>query len=101
MRISNALKEKIVAALTEQFGQVGIILYGSRTDDSRKGGDYDIAIDSQLNIAEFNQRKAKFLAQMIRAGYDLPFDLVQLASVNELLRNEISQKGITLCPRLF
>jgi predicted nucleotidyltransferase len=96
MRLSDALRKKIVGALAKQFGSVDIILYGSRTDDSRRGGDYDIAINSQLDTAAFRRHKAQFFAQLVREGYELPIDLVQLSSAGKLLRSEIEENGIYL-----
>ncbi len=96
MRISDTLRKKVVAAVSDHFGMVQVMLFGSRVDDGKRGGDYDIAIDSQFELVEFNHRKARFLAQLIREGYDVPIDLVQISSVGDLLRAEIQRNSICL-----
>ncbi len=45
MRISNYLKNLFKDAIYKSFGECEIILFGSRVDDNKKGGDFDIAID--------------------------------------------------------
>ena len=45
MRLSKRLKASLIKSILESFGEVDIYLFGSRTDDSKKGGDIDIAVD--------------------------------------------------------
>jgi len=44
MRISAFEREVIVNAITSRDSEAGIWLFGSRADDSQKGGDIDIGI---------------------------------------------------------
>lgn len=48
MRISEHEKEIIVEAATEADPFAKVWLFGSRTDDSKRGGDIDIAILSEM-----------------------------------------------------
>jgi predicted nucleotidyltransferase len=47
MRISDYEKDSIVNAVSEIDNEASIWLFGSRTDDTKKGGDIDIAVLSQ------------------------------------------------------
>lgn len=47
MRIGEREKEAIVAAVKEADDEAPVWLFGSRTDDAKKGGDIDIAVLSK------------------------------------------------------
>lgn len=47
MRISPEQKEAIISAITRVDKEAGVWLFGSRVDDSKKGGDIDIAVLSK------------------------------------------------------
>jgi predicted nucleotidyltransferase len=47
MRISDYEKNSIVNAVSEFDNEASIWLFGSRTDDTKKGGNIDIAVLSQ------------------------------------------------------
>lgn len=47
MRISEARREKVVRELKTRFGQhAGIVLFGSRAVDHKRGGDVDIYVEA-------------------------------------------------------
>nr|VFJ53939.1 MAG: Nucleotidyltransferase domain-containing protein [Candidatus Kentron sp. FW] len=96
-RLSPRLAHEISKSIEESFGPVAVILFGSRTDDARRGGDIDIAIESDLSREEFRTGKARVKANLIRKGLDLQLDLVQLSHASPLLRKEIIGSGIPLC----
>lgn len=89
MRLQRNIIEKINLAIKHSFGDVKVYLFGSRVDDSKKGGDIDIAIDNHLPREEFRKMKAKFLANMTKAGFELKIDVVDYNTKDELLRSEI------------
>lgn len=57
MRLENKIKE----AIYNSFGDVKIYLFGSRVDDTKKGGD----IDTNLDSIKFRRRKIKFLKKIL------------------------------------
>ncbi len=79
MRLSDRIHRAIKETALQSFGEVDVILFGSRTDDDRKGGDIDLAIDSHLSSEQFRHAKALFLSYLLRKGLELEIDLVQIA----------------------
>ncbi len=97
MRLSSRLQDLINTAAKESFGNVNVYLFGSRVDDFKKGGDIDLAIQTSVPKDIFRKQKAKFLAFLIRRGYDLRIDLVQFhQNMDELLYREIKKNSIKL-----
>jgi len=95
MRVSNYLKSEIKQACKNAFGECELILFGSRVDDSKKGGDFDIAVVKDIDIDSFKNAKVKFFKYLLLKDLDLPIDLVLYSKANELLKNEINQ-GVRL-----
>ena len=53
MRLTKREREIIQRAVCDAFGaQARAFLFGSRTDDARRGGDIDLYIESELPFAE-------------------------------------------------
>jgi predicted nucleotidyltransferase len=96
MRLSDKIVKTIKKSLYSSFGKVDIYLFGSRVDDTKKGGDIDIAVDTNLSRIEFRQKKAIFFANMLYMGYDIKIDLVQFNSASHLLKSEIKKQSIKL-----
>jgi len=96
MRVSNYLREKLLEAIECSFGESEVILFGSRVDDSKRGGDFDIALKNSLSKEEFRDAKVAFFKQLILQDLDLPIDLVAYNYVGELLQREIDTKGVRL-----
>lgn len=96
MRLSNKMKDILLHAAKESFGDVDIFLFGSRVDDSRRGGDIDIAIKTDLEKEEFSKKRLQFQTLLFRLDFEIPVDVVQLTdTMNELLKLEVSH-GIEL-----
>jgi len=76
MRLSKRIQNIIKKAVFENFGDVKVYLFGSRTDDTKKGGDIDIAIDTQIDKEEFRKKKIQFFVSLLRVDFDLKIDLV-------------------------
>jgi predicted nucleotidyltransferase len=56
MRISNSEKESIKKTFFEVFKSGEIYLFGSRTDDNKKGGDIDLFIVPQVGSDDAEHR---------------------------------------------
>jgi len=91
-RIVNILQDNII----KSFGNVNIYLFGSRTDDSKRGGDIDLAIDTDISKQEFRKKKSLFLALLMRIDFDYKIDIVNFNTKDELLYSEIQQNNIKI-----
>ena len=96
MRLANRLKNIIIKSIQSSFGSVDIYLFGSRVDDSKKGGDIDLAIDVTMPKEQFRQHKIQFTSSLIRAGFDLKIDIVPYHSNDKLLRDEIYRTALKI-----
>lgn len=96
MRVSNYLRDTILKAINKSFGACEVVLFGSRVDDTKKGGDFDIAIKSDLSKSDFKQAKVQFVKQLILNDLYLPIDLIAYNHINEILKHEIDTKGVKL-----
>jgi len=95
MRLSNYIREQFLEASNEAFDNAILILFGSRIDDSKKGGDFDIAVVSNISRDEFKRAKVKFFKYLLLKDLDLPIDLVSYDLASDLLKREID-KGVRL-----
>jgi len=83
-------------SILKSFGKVDVYLFGSRVDDNQIGGDIDIAIDVCMTTEEFQQKKILFVSCLVRAGFDLKIDVVNLNTKDLLLWQEIQKSKIIL-----
>ena len=86
------LDEKTLKGIKEVLKNKKVILFGSRADDSVKGGDIDLYIDEDLDIEEI----AKLKAKLIKKIGDRKIDIVSKRYANELILKEIQKKGIVI-----
>jgi len=93
MRLQKRILDKLETALHHSFGDVNVYLFGSRVDDTKKGGDIDIAIQSDISREEFRKNKIKFLRYLLSDGFDFPIDVVNYNTKDELLKNQIMTTG--------
>lgn len=96
MRLSQRIQNILKSSILKSFGDVQIYLFGSRTDDSKKGGDIDLAIDVDLSQDEFRQKKIAFLTSLARLNFDLKVDVVRYTPKDALLFSEIRRNNIRL-----
>ena len=96
MRLEKIVTNKIKEAIYESFGNVNIYLFGSRTDDTKTGGDIDLAIDVDISRMEFRKNKIKFLTNLIKKDFDLKIDLVNYNTKDLLLKTQIEKNCILI-----
>jgi predicted nucleotidyltransferase len=96
MRLSNRIVNILHQSLLKSFGDVEVYLFGSRVDDKQIGGDIDLALDVCMSKEEFQKKKALFVSCLLRVGFDLKVDLVNLNTKDLLLRQEIQKNHIRL-----
>ncbi|NEW61114.1 nucleotidyltransferase domain-containing protein [Sulfurovum sp. bin170] len=97
MRLSSRLIDIIKEATEHSFGDVAVYLFGSKVDDSKRGGDIDLAIETTVDRELFRKQKIAFKSFLFRRGYELKIDLVQyIETIDRLLFIEIEQNSIRL-----
>lgn len=94
MRISKRVFKILQENIEKSFGDVNVYLFGSRVDDTKKGGDIDLAIDTDLSRADFRKKKSLLLAQLMRVDFEYDVDIVDFHTKDELLYNEIRQNFV-------
>jgi len=101
MRLSDHYKKVIKQTALEIWGdKASVILFGSRVDDSKKGGDIDLLlqINEDEDAKEIVRKKVKFLSQLdIRLG-EQKIDLIVATKENQCMNivQTAMQKGIEL-----
>ena len=93
MRLSQKELETIKSTIHSIFGEVGVYLFGSRVDDSKKGGDIDLYIVSSFNENIFQKkRKLKVLLEDLLFK---PVDIVLSRDPKSLIEQE-ALKGVKI-----
>ena len=96
MRLSKRVKDTILKAIKDSFGDVEVYLFGSRVDDTKKGGDIDIAIKADIKKDEFKRKKIDMQKRLFMQDFLFDVDIVQYDESDGLLYSEIKKSGIKL-----
>jgi predicted nucleotidyltransferase len=74
MRLSNKQVQIIVNICAEAFGgQARVLLYGSRLDNSKKGGDVDLLVEADIQPTMKQRAKLKLA---LESQLHLPVDIL-------------------------
>ena len=95
MRLSKKYIETIKFYFNEIFKSGEIYLFGSRVDDTKKGGD----IDLYLVVSNHNnlfKKKIKFLAKLKRELGEQKIDIVFNKDKDRLIEKEAKKWGVKL-----
>ena len=96
MRLSNFYKETIKLKGLEIFGQdTKIYLFGSRTDDTKRGGDIDLYIEPADKNHLFD-KKLQFLVTLTKILGEQKIDVVISKDKNRLIERIALTTGIEL-----
>lgn len=98
MRLSETTIQALQKAFTQVFEQGDLYLIGSRLDDTRKGGDIDLYINTN-NIQNLGEKRLAFLAQVKQTIGDQRIDLVINRGTHRPIDQIATQEGIILCQR--
>ena len=94
MRLTPTEIEMIKKTFYEVFGDGKIYLFGSRVDDSLKGGDIDLFVDTVTTNKL--QKKIEFLSALKQRIGDQKIDVVISKDYTRLIEREALAKGIEL-----
>ena len=96
MRLTNTEIFYIQEIFKEVFQKGEIYLFGSRVDDTLKGGDIDLFVSSN-NRDNYLEKKLDFLTLLKQKIGDQKIDIVISKDKNRLIEKEALTKGISLC----
>jgi len=96
MRLSSREIKSIETAFTSTFGSGEIYLFGSRTNDTLKGGDIDLFIvpETHNDLAE---KKIDFLVKLKRSIGEQKIDVVIDRGENRPIDKKAKISGVLLC----
>lgn len=96
MRLTTDEVKIIKNTILKHITDANIMLFGSRTDDSKKGGDIDIFVETKKKITL--KDKIKVLAQMEICGITRKVDLLVKTphSKEQSIFKTIASEGIVL-----
>lgn len=95
MRLSKKYRDVIKKYFNVFFNQGEIYLFGSRVDDTKKGGDIDLylVVNDHLNLFE---KKMKFLSRIHRELGEQKINVVFNEDSSRLIEVEARKWGIKL-----
>jgi len=98
MRLSEYEVDMIKKAFKETFKDGSIYLFGSRVDDSKRGGDIDLYIDLPYNIDidEEYEKKSQFRLKLYKLIGEQKIDVVISRNKDRSLEKEILKTGVML-----
>jgi len=96
MRVSKKVVKIIHDNINKSFGDVRVYLFGSRTDDTQRGGDIDIAIDTDIQKREFRDKRLQLLGLLAKIDFDYKVDIADYNTPDTLLHKEIRNNAIEL-----
>lgn len=102
MRLTAAQQEMIVDAFRKTFRSgARLFLFGSRTDDSLRGGDIDLCVetDPEATWDALVPLRQSFQVELLKRLGDRRIDIVVKRQGDAIrpIDREIGQKGIELC----
>ncbi len=101
MRLSEYEKEVIVSCAKDKFGKnTRVILFGSRTNDLRKGGDIDLLVQPgiQASPEEMLNKKIIMLIEIEQKLGEQNIDLLlQQPNDNRTIVKTAGKTGIAIC----
>ncbi len=96
IRLSDAQQDAIKACFVDVFEHGEIYLFGSRVDETQKGGDIDLYIIPAKPQA-LMQKKIQFLAKLKQKTGQQKIDVVMDTGQNRLIDKIAKQYGVLLC----
>jgi len=96
MRLTKYEIESIKKAFRETFENGKIYLFGSRVDDTKRGGDIDLYLIPSSFFEDAMERKIKFLVKLDNYIGEQKVDVVIAKDKSRLIEQEALKYGIQL-----
>ena len=101
MRLSEYEREVIVSSAKDKFGKkTRVVLFGSRANDTMKGGDIDLFIQPGIKASpeEMLHRKISMLIEIEQKLGEQNIDiLLQQTNDNRTIVKTVGKTGIAIC----
>jgi len=95
MRLNSLYQDAIRNSFRKSFDSGEIYLFGSRIDDTKKGGDIDLYIVSTDKNKV--RKKIKFLVNLKKIVGEQKIDVVLSYNKNSSIEQKARKEGILLC----
>lgn len=96
MRLNTNEVKAITRTFKEVFGDGRVYLFGSRVDDSKKGGDIDLYLCPNEKFANLQKKKIEFLLKLEELLGEQKIDVVFEMDKARLIEEIAIQKGVEL-----
>jgi len=96
MRLSSFEQEMIKKAFIETFESGKIYLFGSRVDDTKRGGDIDLYLVPSQKFDDERERKISFLVKLDNYIGEQKIDVILAKDKSRLIEREALKYGVEL-----
>ena len=96
MRLTQYEVESIKKAFKETFEDGKVYLFGSRVDDTKRGGDIDLYLVPIKKFDDERKRKIKFLVKLDEYIGEQKIDVVLAKDKNRLIEQVALRDGVEL-----
>ena len=96
MRLTKEEVASINRAFKETFGEGKVYLFGSRVDDTQRGGDIDLYLVPAKKFDDERKRKIRFLIKLDEYIGEQKIDVILAKDRNRLIEREALQNGVEL-----
>ena len=96
MRLTQYEIDSIKKAFKESFKDGKVYLFGSRVDDTQRGGDIDLYLVTSKIFDDERERKVKFLIKLDEYIGEQKIDVVMAKDKNRLIEKEALRYGVVL-----
>jgi predicted nucleotidyltransferase len=96
MRLSDQERHTIRAVTAEVFGpDARVMLFGSRVDDTRRGGDIDLFVDAP-DTSNLSAKKIRFAVQLQMRLGEQKIDIVVASDPSRTIEQEARRTGVVV-----
>lgn len=97
MRLTEKEKLAIIDTAMKVFGTCRVVLFGSRTDDTQKGGDIDLMIEPAcLDSEKWYEMKISYLVELKKIIGEQKIDLIIKRPADTRAITRTAEEGIRL-----
>lgn len=101
MRLNQYEKDVIAASARKNFGEnTRVILFGSRADDTRRGGDIDLVVTPDIYVSpeEMLEKKIRMLIDLEQKLGEQKIDIIiQQINDSRAIIKTAEKTGIAIC----